>query len=107
MGEPRDLNSPKYKWWRRKVFKRDNYRCQFPGCTSAEGLEAHHIKRWADCVKLRFVPMNGLTLCGLHHLFVKDREKDFEAMFFSITKQGNKNDLLKILFLKYEKRPPT
>jgi hypothetical protein len=33
---------------RREVFHRDQYRCQTPGCRSAQGLEIHHIVARAD-----------------------------------------------------------
>jgi hypothetical protein len=55
------------KYWRDKVFIRDNYTCQTCGIRGGR-LEAHHIKRWADYPKLRYVVSNGITLCRTCHL---------------------------------------
>ena len=55
-----------YKQWRRQVFQRDNYFCQFCGIKGTY-LEAHHIKSWADYPELRFDLNNGMTLCKECH----------------------------------------
>jgi 5-methylcytosine-specific restriction endonuclease McrA len=57
----------KYRNWRSKVFKRDNYVCQ--KCHKRGGeLEAHHIKSWKSYPKIRFRVSNGKTLCyKCHH----------------------------------------
>jgi len=52
----------KYRLWREKVFKRDNWTCQECGKRGGK-LEAHHIKSFAHHPKLRFRINNGLTLC--------------------------------------------
>ncbi len=57
----RDLNSPKYRRWRKAVFARDGYKCVL--CGSKGKLNAHHIVRWADCPALRFATSNGCCLC--------------------------------------------
>lgn len=52
----------KYKTWRSKVFKRDDYTCvicKIRGCR----LEADHIKPFALYPDLRFDISNGRTLC--------------------------------------------
>ncbi len=54
--------SIKYKLWREKVFKRDNYICQDCGVRGGY-LEAHHIKSWANYPKLRYIINNGITYC--------------------------------------------
>lgn len=57
--------SPLYKEWRKNVFKRDNYTCQW--CREKESvsgkLNADHIKPFAYFPKLRFDLDNGRTLC--------------------------------------------
>ena len=63
---PRMLNTPEYKLWRKKVFERDNYTCQFCGQRGGD-LEADHIKPWALYPKLRFEVSNGRTLCKKCH----------------------------------------
>jgi hypothetical protein len=55
-------NSLNYKLWRKAVFERDDYTCQF--CDKRGGyLEADHIKPFAYFVNLRFELSNGRTLC--------------------------------------------
>ena len=59
---PRMLNTPEYKAWRKSVFERDNYTCQFCGKYGGE-LNADHIKQWSLYPDLRFELSNGRTLC--------------------------------------------
>jgi len=59
---PRMLNTPEYKLWRKAVFERDDYTCQFCGQRGGN-LEADHIKPWALYPELRFAIDNGRTLC--------------------------------------------
>lgn len=54
--------SLKYKKWRKKVFKKDNYTCQLCG-KREKNLQADHIKPFALYPKLRFKVSNGRTLC--------------------------------------------
>lgn len=59
-------NSERYIAWRKKVFKRDNYTCQF--CGQRGGcLNADHIKPFSTYPYLRFVLSNGRTLCKQCH----------------------------------------
>lgn len=51
--------------WRKAVLARDGYACQ--DCGSDQGLEAHHIKPWADYPGLRFDLDNGIALCTECH----------------------------------------
>lgn len=48
--------------WRRAVFSRDKYTCQYCGQEGGR-LNAHHIKEWAKYPEFRLDLNNGLTLC--------------------------------------------
>jgi 5-methylcytosine-specific restriction endonuclease McrA len=58
--------SPEADKWRKKVFERDNWTCQFCGVRGGR-LEADHIKPWAYFEELRFSVTNGRTLCRPCH----------------------------------------
>ena len=85
----RNFDDPLYKRWRKEVYKRDQHTCQWPGCTSKKGLNAHHIKTWADYPALRFVVDNGITLCKMHHKLIKGMEEIYESAFYKIVAQKN------------------
>jgi 5-methylcytosine-specific restriction endonuclease McrA len=58
--------SARYAAWRRQVFERDNYTCQF--CEKRGGrLHADHIKPFSTFPELRFDVSNGRTLCAPCH----------------------------------------
>lgn len=61
----REMNTRKYKDWRKAVLLRDGNRCC--RCGSTEGLHAHHIKSYKDHPSLRYTVENGITLCESHH----------------------------------------
>lgn len=58
--------SLEYKNWRRAVFERDKFTCQFCGQVGGQ-LNADHIKPFSTHPKLRFVLSNGRTLCNPCH----------------------------------------
>jgi len=58
-------SSGKYWKTRRKVFKRDNYKCL--DCGTSEKLILHHLLLWKDNRALRFDPNNCVTLCPSCH----------------------------------------
>jgi len=63
----KDMQSIKYKEWRRKVFERDNYTCQ--ECGQKGGyLQADHLKSYANYPELRYDVNNGRTLCLKCHI---------------------------------------
>jgi len=69
--------------WRKKVFIRDGFRCQMPGCPNPtnKNLNAHHIVSFSSFARGRFDIDNGITLCAFCHWGIKTREKKFESIF--------------------------
>ena len=85
----RDFDDPIYKDWRGKVFKRDGYSCQMPGCrVSKTRINAHHIKKWANSPSMRFELLNGITLCWKCHKKVTGAEEQYEGLFLQIVYQN-------------------
>lgn len=84
MPNKRDFDDPLYIKWRKSVYVRDKFQCQYPNCGSHKLLNAHHIKKWAVHESLRFVVSNGITLCKKHHDMVWGREEEYEALFLDI-----------------------
>lgn len=81
----RDYNNDlQYKKWRSDVYKRDNFTCQWPGCSLKKRLNAHHIKTWAHYPGLRYVLANGITLCYKHHKMIQGMEELYEISFLRI-----------------------
>jgi predicted restriction endonuclease len=80
----RNFDDPLYKKWRKEVYKRDNFKCQWPGCNVGKKLNAHHIKTWSEYPGLRFCVENGITLCYYHHKMIKNLEHLYEAVFLKI-----------------------
>ena len=70
---------PKYKEWRKDVYKRDNYICQKCGQHGGD-LNAHHIESYAANPDTRTTLSNGVTLC-------EDCHKDFHHQYG----KGNNN----------------
>lgn len=62
-----ERRSPKYKEWRLKVYKRDNFKCKINNKDCVLKIQAHHILPWRDYPELRYEINNGITLCLAHH----------------------------------------
>jgi hypothetical protein len=58
--------SRQYQEWRKAVLKRDNGKCQEPGCKK-ETTIVHHILSVKEYPNLRLEVTNGIALCALHH----------------------------------------
>jgi 5-methylcytosine-specific restriction endonuclease McrA len=80
----------KYKRWRRKVFKRDKFKCKW--CGSKGFLRAHHIKKKYKFPRLIFIVANGITLCNKCHRKIWQREEEFETFFKGLLKKRVKVD---------------
>ena len=75
----RDTNDPKYKAWRFAVMSKCSFRCVWCGKGSSDGakIEAHHIVRWADDPRKRYLVDNGCVLCKEHHDMVYGQEEKY------------------------------
>ncbi len=63
-----------FKEWREKVFKNDNWTCQYCGKRCLE-IHPHHIFSFTDYPDFRFYPSNGITLCrDCHYLIHRSPE---------------------------------
>lgn len=82
----RNFDDPVYKEWRKKIYIRDKYTCQYPGCGVRKRLHAHHIRKWADYPLLRFHINNGITLCYKCHKKIQNQEEDYFRLFTTILK---------------------
>ncbi len=73
--------SVRMKEWQLSIIKRDNNTCQV--CNSTTGkMIAHHIRRFHDFPKLRFLMKNGATVCIDCHELTKGHEEDFEQRYW-------------------------
>lgn len=86
----RNFKDPQYVNWRKQVYQRDKYTCQWPNCNSKKKLNAHHIKTWASFPGLRFDVNNGITLCKYHHDLIKGLEEEYSYSLLMIALR-NKN----------------
>jgi 5-methylcytosine-specific restriction endonuclease McrA len=87
----RNFDDPAYKKWRKDVYIRDKFKCQWPNCTSKKKLNAHHIMPWAHNIGLRFDINNGITLCYNHHKLIRGQEDIYACNFLKIL-ADKKND---------------
>jgi len=85
-GKDKFKNSEYYQEWRRKVFQRDRFTCQFCGYRSKKSkahgdkksdIEAHHIIPMRRNMKLSLKVGNGITLCEKCHKLTYGKEEKF------------------------------
>jgi hypothetical protein len=74
---------------KRAIIKRDNHRCQMPGCRSRSDitLEIHHIVSVYDGGATTME--NGITLCRTHHVSIRNVERDYIELFTEIVKHNS------------------
>ena len=77
--------TPRYRRWRAKVFKRDRHICRLCGASKSY-VEAHHIKKKAVYPHLMFRTNNGVTLCKDCHDLVTGQEEKFVTLCNHILK---------------------
>ena len=97
---------PRYRRWRSKVFKRDGYGCQYPGCKYPMGtINAHHIQMKWYFPEFIFHIKNGITLCAYHHTFIHKNkmEQDLLELFLAIAAENTSKK--RIIRKKRVKRP--
>lgn len=70
-------HNTEYCAWRKRVFERDRYTCQYCGKVGGK-LEAHHIFRFSYFPDLRNVDQNGITLCHGCHQTTKKYDKSIQ-----------------------------
>ena len=76
--------SPEAEKWRKTIFERDNYTCQF--CkVRGNKLEADHIKPFAYFPELRFELSNGRTLCRRCHDGTKISYKKMRELYLNVS----------------------
>lgn len=80
----RNFKDPQYISWRKKIYARDRFTCQWPYCKNTKKLNAHHIKKWSDYPGLRYDTNNGITLCYQHHKMIQNMESDYELFFLNL-----------------------
>lgn len=84
-----DRYTKEYNEWRKKVLKRDKYKCQMPNCIAPrKRVQVHHIIRYADSSYLRLEPKNGICLCRKHHDEIKDKEHHYIKLFVDIVQRN-------------------
>ena len=77
--------SAEYNAWRLKIFERDYFTCQMPGCGQiGRKIEAHHILKIQHNSDLILEVDNGITLCKMHHDKIRNKEKNFIELFTQI-----------------------
>ena len=97
----------RYKAWRKRIYKRDGYQCQFPGCKCKYNtLNAHHIQMKWYFPELMYKARNGITLCKKHHSYIHRRGSDkYIDKFLEIAKDnGTKGRIIRKKVIKPRKK---
>lgn len=87
----RNYNDPQYKLWRQKIYSRDKYTCQWPGCNSKKKIQAHHILKWSEYPGLRYHINNGICLCRYHHDSIKNYEDHYINFFTNLISRNKQS----------------
>lgn len=79
--------------WKRKVFARDKYTCQY--CGSTKHLNAHHIWYFAEYPEIAYDIDNGLTLCENCHKIEHSIGYAHKRVFKAIANNMSLDDAIK------------
>ncbi len=100
---------PQYKAWQLAVFLRDGFKCLKCGKRGKKnssgmfGIQAHHIKKWADAPELRYNLYNGITLCYKCHKNIWQREESYQSLCYLLLAKNNmKMKLGRVIYPKEE-----
>lgn len=93
MIERRDENDPRWKATRYAALVRDGFTCNL--CNTKGGkLNGHHILKWSEYPKLRYVLNNVITLCEkCHNNQVTGNEDKYVEQFQKIIAQKKLMDV--------------
>lgn len=81
----RQYDNPKeWKKLKYQVYRRDKFKCQFPGCKCRTKLECHHILPWSKYPALRYNIFNLITLCKEHHMYITGNEEVYASVLQKI-----------------------
>lgn len=80
-NDSEEKRSPAYKFWRKEICCRDNWKCRLKNEECNGRLEVHHILSWRDYPELRYIINNGITLCHFHHPRKREEEKRMIPIF--------------------------
>ncbi len=96
----------KYIRWRKRVFKRDGFCCQFPDCKWPKGsLNAHHIKMKWYYPQHIYTLTNGITLCEFHHKLIHKQNSDnYVSLLESIAKKNTEKPKVSKKIVKKTKK---
>jgi len=107
MEDPKkdSLMRNRYGWkrtkWRKRVLKRDDYKCQMCGNVEVRFLQIHHIKPWHKYPKLRWKINNGIALCETCHQLAERLKFGFKKVnniwFLKIKTDWNLHTYIKLL----------
>lgn len=70
-----------YFFWRKEVWKRDNWKCLINNQDCSGRIEAHHILGYKEYPELRYDIKNGITLCHFHHPRKRIEETNMSPYF--------------------------
>lgn len=91
MSYDRNYHDPAYKKWRLSIYRRDRFKCRWPGCKNPKHkLKAHHIMKWSTYPLMRFNIDNGITLCKYHHEQINGQEDYYIRFFMDLLRKKKK-----------------